>query len=156
MPFIAITERAATRLVNEQYDALTRGSKVHEQLERLVIDGGGIDEITAAIAGAVGGSALVFDAGLHQVARHPSKGSPRADDVVRITEEIAGQAGLERRRCDLVRARDAAGPRARSCRFRAAAAPRRQGGSPCSPNAGRSASSSGSSPARLRSSSASS
>ncbi len=93
VPFIAITERAATRLVNEQYDALTRGSKVHEQLERLVIDGGGIDEITAAIAGAVSGSALVFDAGLHQVARHPSKGSPRADDVVRITEEIAGRLG---------------------------------------------------------------
>jgi purine catabolism regulator len=93
VPFIAITERAATRLVSEQYDVLTRGTKVHEQLERLVIDGGGLDEITASIAGAVSGSALVFDAGLHQVARHPSKGSPRADDVVRITEEIAGRLG---------------------------------------------------------------
>ena len=96
MPFIAITERAATRLVNEQYDALERGTKVHEQLERLVIDGGGIAEITASIAGAVGGAALVFDAGLHQVARHPSKGSPRADDVVRITEEIAERLGSTR------------------------------------------------------------
>ena len=92
-PFIAITECAAARLVNEQYDALSRGSKVHEQLERLVIDGGGIAEITASIAGSVSGSALVFDAALRQVARHPSKGSPRADDVVRITEEIAGRLG---------------------------------------------------------------
>ena len=33
MPFIAITERAAERLVSEQYDALARGTKVHEQLE---------------------------------------------------------------------------------------------------------------------------
>ena len=60
MPFIAITEQAARRLINEQYDVVTRGSKVHEQLERLVIDGGGLDEITAAIAGAVGGSAEVL------------------------------------------------------------------------------------------------
>jgi purine catabolism regulator len=93
MPFIAITEAAAARLVSEQYDALARGSKVHEQLERLVIDGGGIDEITTSIAGAVGGSALVFDAALRQVARHPSKGSPRAEDVVKITEEISGRLG---------------------------------------------------------------
>ncbi|MEJ7875767.1 MAG: PucR family transcriptional regulator ligand-binding domain-containing protein, partial [Solirubrobacterales bacterium] len=93
MPFIAITEQAATRLINEQYDTLTRTSKVHEQLERLVIDGGGIDEITASIAGAVGGSALVFDAFPRQVARHPATGRPRADDVVRIAEELAGRVG---------------------------------------------------------------
>ncbi len=92
-PFIAITEAAAARLVSEQYDALARGSKVHEQLERLVIDGGGIEEITSSIAGAVGGSALVFDATLRQVARHPSKGSPRAEDVVKITDEISGRLG---------------------------------------------------------------
>ena len=92
-PFIAITEAAAARLVSEQYDALARGSKVHEQLERLVIDGGGIEEITSSIAGAVGGAALVFDAALRQVARHPSKGSPRAEDVVKITEEISGRLG---------------------------------------------------------------
>jgi purine catabolism regulator len=93
MPFIAITECAARRLVNEQYDALARGSKVHEQLERLVIDGGGIEEITSAIAGAAGGAVLVFDAALRQVARHPSKGSPRPEDVSKITEEITGRLG---------------------------------------------------------------
>jgi len=93
MPFIAISERAATRLVSEQFDALERGSKVHEQLERLVIDGGGLDEITAAIASAVGGSALVFDAGPRQVARHPLEGSPHTDEVDEIAEEITGRLG---------------------------------------------------------------
>jgi len=93
MPFIAITERAATRLVNEQFDALERGTKVHEQLERLVIDGGGLDEITTSIAGAVGGSALVFDAGPRQVAQHLGKGSPQAEDVESIIDEIAGRLG---------------------------------------------------------------
>ncbi|HYH61947.1 MAG TPA: PucR family transcriptional regulator ligand-binding domain-containing protein [Solirubrobacterales bacterium] len=62
MPFIAITEQAARRLINEQYDVLSRGSKVHEQLERLVIDGGGLNEITAAIGGALGGTAEVLSA----------------------------------------------------------------------------------------------
>ena len=39
MPFIAITERAFARLVNEQYAVLERGTQVHERLERLVIEG---------------------------------------------------------------------------------------------------------------------
>jgi PucR family transcriptional regulator, purine catabolism regulatory protein len=89
MPFIAISEKAATHLVNEQYDTLARGSRVHEQLERLVIDGGGLDEITASIAGAVGGAALVFDAAAQQVASAPAEGSPRSGDVAEIAGEIA-------------------------------------------------------------------
>ena len=48
MPFIAITERAASKLVNEQFDALERGAQVHERLERLVIEGGGLEQILAA------------------------------------------------------------------------------------------------------------
>ena len=52
MPFIAITERAAARLVNEQFDVLERGAQVHERLERLVIEGGGLDEILASTGGA--------------------------------------------------------------------------------------------------------
>ena len=58
MPFIAITERAAARLVNEQYDVLERGAQVHERLERLVIEGGGLDEILTSTSSAISGSAL--------------------------------------------------------------------------------------------------
>ena len=112
MPFIAITEAAAARLVSEQYDALARGSKVHEQLERLVIDGGGIDEITSSIAGAVGGSALVFDAALRQVARHPSKGSPGPRTWSRSPRR-SRPAWIERCRRDVVRAGGAARPGSR-------------------------------------------
>ena len=81
MPFIAITEQAARRLINEQYDVVTRGSKVHEQLERLVIDGGGLEEITAAIAGAVGGSAEVLDA------------EPEALDAGALAVPVPGRRG---------------------------------------------------------------
>jgi PucR family transcriptional regulator, purine catabolism regulatory protein len=62
MPFIAITEAAFSRLVNEQYDVLSRGIAVNERLERLVLQGGGLDEIAREIAAAVGGSSLVLDA----------------------------------------------------------------------------------------------
>ncbi len=88
MPFIAITERAAARLINEQYDVLERGSKVHERLERLVIDGGGLDEITAQVAGALDGAALVFDGAGKQVARHPARGTPDAEHANAIGGEL--------------------------------------------------------------------
>ena len=42
VPFIQITEAAANRLVNEQYDVLSRGIAVNERLERLVLEGGGL------------------------------------------------------------------------------------------------------------------
>ena len=62
MPFIAITEAAFSRLVNEQYDVLSRGLAVNERLERLVLKGGGLEEIAREIAAAVGGSSVVLDA----------------------------------------------------------------------------------------------
>jgi purine catabolism regulator len=89
MPFIAITERAAARLINEQYDVLERGTKVHERLERLVIDGGGLEEITAALANALSGAALVFDGFGNEVARHPKGDGPRAEDAQAIGAELA-------------------------------------------------------------------
>ena len=49
-PFIAITEAAFSRLVNEQYDVLSRGIAVNERLERLVLQGGGLDEVAREIA----------------------------------------------------------------------------------------------------------
>src|SRR3954471_21020713 len=61
-PFIAITEAAFSRLVNEQYDVLSRGIAVNERLERLVLQGGGLDEGARGIAAAVGGSSVVLDA----------------------------------------------------------------------------------------------
>jgi purine catabolism regulator len=61
-PFIAITEAAANRLVNEQYDVLSRGLAVNERLEKLVLQGGGLQKIAREIASAVGGSSLVLDA----------------------------------------------------------------------------------------------
>ena len=47
LPFIAITEKAFTRLVNEQYEVLQRGIAIHKRLERLVLEERGLDEVVA-------------------------------------------------------------------------------------------------------------
>jgi purine catabolism regulator len=88
MPFIAITEQAAARLINEQYDVLERGSRVHERLERLVIEGGGLEDIVASTAQAIGGAALVFDSRGRRLARHPAEGGPAAGADEALTAEV--------------------------------------------------------------------
>ena len=61
MPFIAITEKAFTRLVNEQYELLQRSIAVQRRLEQLVLDQRGLDELTRALSAAIGGSIVMLD-----------------------------------------------------------------------------------------------
>src|SRR5947208_3678490 len=62
VPFIAITEKAFTRLVNEQYAVLQRSIAAHERLERIVLAERGLDAVVGALATLSGGAAMVFDA----------------------------------------------------------------------------------------------
>jgi PucR family transcriptional regulator, purine catabolism regulatory protein len=89
MPFIAITERAAARLVNEQYDVLARSTQVHERLERLVVEGRGLDEVLASIGSAIGGAALVHDRAGRELARYPQAGAPSPALTDALTEQLA-------------------------------------------------------------------
>jgi len=92
MPFIAITERAFTRLVNEHYDVLRRDAAVHERLERLVIEGRSLDVVVAEIASAAGGSAVVHGATGAEVARHPRRVALGADALRELGLEVAAHA----------------------------------------------------------------
>ena len=92
MPFIAITERAAARLINEGYDVLERSAQVHERLERLVIEGRGLDEILASTGSAIGGTALVLDPAGRERAAHPA-GAIDAELVAELAGELAGEVG---------------------------------------------------------------
>src|SRR5687767_4644366 len=60
LPFIALTEKAFTRLVNEQYEVLERGIAIHKRLERLVLEESGLDEVVRALAAATGGAVCVL------------------------------------------------------------------------------------------------
>ena len=86
MPFIAITEAAANHLVNEHYDVLSRGIAVNERLERLVLEGGGLEEIAREIASAVGGSSVVLDGRGEQLAAGGRRLA--ADTIDSIREEV--------------------------------------------------------------------
>ncbi len=60
LPFLAITERAFSHLVSEQYDALRRSTAIQERLERLVLEERGLGEVMRMVAEAIGGSATVL------------------------------------------------------------------------------------------------
>jgi DNA-binding PucR family transcriptional regulator len=61
LPFIALTEHAFTRLVNEQYALLQRSIAAQERLQRIVLSERGLEAIVGALATLIGGPALVFD-----------------------------------------------------------------------------------------------
>ncbi len=87
MPFIAITERASARLINEQFGVLEQAVQVHERLERLVIEGEGLDEVLGATGSAIGGVAVVLDQSGRELAR--SAASPDDEAVEALGAELA-------------------------------------------------------------------
>src|SRR3954465_10844357 len=61
LPFIAITERAFTQLVNEQYAVLRRSIAAIERLAAIGLSERGLEAVTQALSTLIGGAALVFD-----------------------------------------------------------------------------------------------
>ena len=54
VPFIAVTEKAASHLVNEHYAVLQRALSAHERLERIVLSERGLDGVAEALASLIG------------------------------------------------------------------------------------------------------
>jgi purine catabolism regulator len=61
LPFIAVTEAAFARLVNEQYAVLRRALAALERLERIVLSQRGLEPLVGALATLLGAAVLVFD-----------------------------------------------------------------------------------------------
>ena len=89
MPFIALTEVAFTKLVNEGYSVLERGVEVHALLEGLVLAERGLGEVMRAIAESVGGAALLLDDRGRELARHPQERGLSAGAVSAIRAEVS-------------------------------------------------------------------
>ncbi len=98
LPFIAVTEKAFTHLVNEQYAVLQRALAAHERLERIVLSERGLEGVVAALSSLVGGAALVFDARAEllaqQAARAPVDGEAFAGLVAELGER--SRSGVRR------------------------------------------------------------
>ncbi len=90
LPFIAVTEQAFTQLVNEQYALLRRSIAAQERLQRVVLAERGLDGIVGAVAGLVGGAAVVLD----------PRGAPLARRAFRrpLDDEHVAALGAEVRR----------------------------------------------------------
>jgi purine catabolism regulator len=98
VPFIAITEQAFSRLVNEQYAVLRRSIAAHERLERLVLSERGLDAVVGALSTLVGGTVLVFDARGEPLVRRMFRREPDAAVLAALSAELRERARQGERR----------------------------------------------------------
>ncbi len=88
VPFIAVTEKAASHLVNEHYAVLQRALSAHERLERIVLSERGLDGVADAIASLIGGPALIFDARGNELVRRTHRQALGDDTVEELRAEL--------------------------------------------------------------------
>ena len=88
LPFIALTEKAFARLVNEQYEVLQRGIAIHKRLERLVLEERGLDELVRALAAATGGTVCVLSARGETIAAKPFRRELPAEALAQVRDEV--------------------------------------------------------------------
>ena len=126
VPFIAVTERAFTRLVNEQYAVLRRSIAAQERLQRIVLSERGLDAVAGALATLIGGTVLVFDGARRarwRSARSAASSTPSV--VAELGEELRERARRGDAREFAPGRAELAAARSR-CRSRAPDAPRRR------------------------------
>jgi purine catabolism regulator len=88
VPFIAVTEKAASHLVNEHYAVLQRALSAHERLERIVLSERGLDGVADALASLIGGPALIFDARGNELVRRTHREALGDDTVEELRAEL--------------------------------------------------------------------
>src|SRR5579862_5465757 len=89
MPFIAITERAFTSLVNEQLDLLQRAVSIQRRMERLVLEERSLGEVVRGLANSIGATMMVLDAGGHPLASHAFRRELGGELVNALRAEVA-------------------------------------------------------------------
>jgi DNA-binding PucR family transcriptional regulator len=93
MPFIALTEKAFTRLVNEQYEVLQRGIVIHKRLERLVLEERGLNEVVRALAATTGSAVWVLSARGETIAAKLFRRQVPDDALEYVREEVRSRSG---------------------------------------------------------------
>jgi purine catabolism regulator len=88
LPFIAITEKAFSQLVNQQYAVLRRALAAHERLEGVVLSERGLEGVTSALADMIGGPAVIFDARGELLARRAGKSALPTSTLNALSAEL--------------------------------------------------------------------
>jgi PucR family transcriptional regulator, purine catabolism regulatory protein len=91
-PFIAITEKAFTRIVNEGYETLRSGAEIQRRLERLVLEERGLGEVVRALASAIGGAVLVLDPRGETIASSAPDGRSAEEALAEVRSTAGGMA----------------------------------------------------------------
>jgi purine catabolism regulator len=91
LPFIAVTEKAASHLVNEHYAVLQRALSAHERLERIVLSERGLDGVAEALASLIGGPAVIFDARGAELVRRSHRRTLSDETVEELRSELRGR-----------------------------------------------------------------
>jgi purine catabolism regulator len=92
LPFIAITEKAFTRLVNEQYEVLQRGIAIQRRLERLILEERGLDEVIRALAATIGGAVLVLSARGETMAAKAFRRELGEEPLAAVREDVVARS----------------------------------------------------------------
>jgi len=92
VPFIAVTEAAFSRLVNEQYAVLRRAIAAHERLERIVLAERGLDAVVAALATLIGGTVIAYDARGTSMVRRAFRQELDEAALAELGSELAARA----------------------------------------------------------------
>src|SRR3954469_8675026 len=98
VPFIAVTEKAFTHLVNEHYAVLQRALSAHERLERIVLSERGLDGVAGALASLIGGPAIIFDSRGEVLARRAARAPLQESAVEALADELRERARAGGRR----------------------------------------------------------
>jgi purine catabolism regulator len=95
MPFIAITEKAFTHIVNAGYETLRRGSEINRRLERLVLQERGLDELVAALGAEVDSPVAVLDPRGETVAASPTIDEVPEEGMAAVATDVAARSGMQ-------------------------------------------------------------
>jgi DNA-binding PucR family transcriptional regulator len=106
VPFIAVTEAAFTRLVNEQYAVLRRALAAQERLERIVLSERGLEALAGALATLIGATVLVFDSRGEPLMQRTFRRSIEAGEVVAVQSELRERARRREARAFMPRVDD--------------------------------------------------
>lgn len=96
LPFIAVTEAAFTKLVNEQYAVLRRAIAAHERLERIVLSERGLEALAGTLATLIGAAVLVHDARGEPLVQRAFRRELETETLSTLRTEICERA----RRCE--------------------------------------------------------
>ena len=92
LPFIAVSEAAFTKLVDEEYAVLRRALAAQEQLKQIVLTERGIDDLVATLSTLVGAAVVLLDARGEVLAEHAFRRRLPPDTIAALREEVRERA----------------------------------------------------------------